>query len=128
MARCPDCNKFVSLEAQEPEADLQVDYAEDVIVISGDVRCVMACTDCGTELREASFRVEVDQDHSCPLPEPELSWDVSLETSERTEGRGRGMRTWRGYEGSVTINCACGFEAELELSGEERASAWDDLS
>jgi hypothetical protein len=54
--RCPDCNKFVSLElADEPEAELEVSEG----VVSGTVRLVRQCADCGTELKEASFDVEV---------------------------------------------------------------------
>ncbi len=55
--RCPDCNKFVSLECgDEPEAELEVSDG----VVTGTVRLVRNCAECGTELKEASFDVEVE--------------------------------------------------------------------
>jgi hypothetical protein len=53
--RCPDCNKFVSLETQEPEvSDLQVEHnppadkqSEHTFTITGSVRIVRVCGECG---------------------------------------------------------------------------------
>ena len=58
MARCPDCNKFVSYDdSQDPEPNVDVDPEGR---ISGDVRVFLACSECGTELKEGSFDIEKD--------------------------------------------------------------------
>lgn len=58
MARCPDCNKFVSYDdSTEPEVDADVDETGHV---TGTVRVVLTCAECGAELREASFDLDVD--------------------------------------------------------------------
>ncbi len=60
MARCPDCNKFVSLEEVEPEVNtLEVDEEG---IIEADVRIVNACADCGTELKEYTFDFDGESD------------------------------------------------------------------
>ena len=56
--RCSDCNKFVSFDTeQEPEIDISVD---DDGVVNGTVRIVNTCAECGTELKEGTFDLEVD--------------------------------------------------------------------
>lgn len=55
--RCNDCNKFVGLELQdEPEAELEVDEGG---LVTGSVHLVRECAECGTELKEGNFTVEV---------------------------------------------------------------------
>ncbi len=56
--RCPDCNRFVSQEAGEPEVD---DSTSDMQV-SLSVRIVQNCAECGTELKEATLEIERDLD------------------------------------------------------------------
>lgn len=57
MARCSDCNKFVGLDLGEsPELSIDVD-AEGVI--NGDVTISRNCAECGTELKEGRFDINV---------------------------------------------------------------------
>jgi hypothetical protein len=57
--RCSDCNKFVSFDdTNEPEADDADVDAEGHV--SGTVRVYLTCAECGTELKEASFDLNVD--------------------------------------------------------------------
>lgn len=51
--RCPDCNKFVSIEIAEPELELEVSDGE----VTGTVRLVQICAECNTELAEANIEV-----------------------------------------------------------------------
>jgi hypothetical protein len=53
--RCPDCNKFVSFDEPEIEGD-----DPDIVgtAVSGNVRIVLKCADCGGELMD---EVDVDQ-------------------------------------------------------------------
>jgi hypothetical protein len=60
MARCPDCNKFVSLDSsQDPEVTVDVDE-------TGEVTCAFqianACEQCGTEMYTAEFDTSVNAD------------------------------------------------------------------
>lgn len=68
--RCPDCNKFVSYDdSAEPEVN---DLNFNDGTVTGNVRVVLNCGDCGTELKEAAFdfetKVEVPADHRCYFP------------------------------------------------------------
>jgi hypothetical protein len=57
--RCPDCNKFVSFDVDgDPEVELEAD--ESTGEVTGTVRIVNACQECGAELTEATFDVDVD--------------------------------------------------------------------
>lgn len=66
--RCPDCNKFVSLEMQDPEVNVQLEIAPpdkdgtwvgaDIFHLSGEIRIVRACAECGTELKEYTFSLD----------------------------------------------------------------------
>jgi len=148
--RCPDCNKFVSLDTdQEPE--LNVDVGEDG-TINGDVRIANACADCGTELTEYTFDVNTTCEEanahvqkareeaetaetagidSWPEGTDKPTHELSLENEEaerveRQEGKGRGTRTFYGWTGRCTIVCACGEHWDVELDGDEvQASAMD---
>jgi hypothetical protein len=66
--RCPDCNKFVSLEFEDPEVEnLQVEHippettdqgVPHMFLITGSVRLVRNCGECGQELKEATLEIE----------------------------------------------------------------------
>lgn len=61
--RCPDCNKFVAYDEQDPEIDDESpDAGDGNLTVS--VRIVNACADCGTELKEASFDPEFEFDEN----------------------------------------------------------------
>jgi len=58
--RCPNCSKFVSLEAQDPEVqscDVELDGT-----VSAEVRLVLACAECGDEGKETVFTFEEQSD------------------------------------------------------------------
>jgi len=60
MARCTDCNKFVSLELGD-NPDMNIDIDEEG-VITGDVTITRNCAECGTEMKEGKFDVNVTID------------------------------------------------------------------
>ncbi len=61
--RCPSCNKFVPYDTDsEPEVDIEIDAEGSV---SGTVRIVNTCADCGEELKEASLDVNEDLTDEC---------------------------------------------------------------
>jgi hypothetical protein len=76
--RCPDCNKFVSYDdTTEPEHNLEInDNGDGSMQVTGDVKIVLTCAECGTELKEYTFEVDetvgFDFDktgHTCHIPE-----------------------------------------------------------
>jgi hypothetical protein len=57
--RCDQCSKFVSFDTDREPEDLSLDVTDDGSV-SGSVRIVNACADCGQDLTEANLEVEMD--------------------------------------------------------------------
>jgi hypothetical protein len=140
--RCPDCNKFVSLDtSQEPEVDLDVD--ETTGEVTGTVRIVNTCAECGTEMTEATFDVDVEfdgaeahiKDHAGDdmvledLDKHELEMeDFAPDRDERYEGKGRGTKTFYRTEGTITVKCSCGMSWSQPWSDEIQASHMDEMN
>ena len=65
--RCPDCNKFVSLDLDQ-EPDIEVTNLEDLgngkAMLSLNMTLKKVCAECGAEIsqKETSIDVEVDLD------------------------------------------------------------------
>ena len=58
MARCPDCNKFVGLEMQDPETeDIEISADAEGVALSQSVRIVRNCAECGTEMKSADLEL-----------------------------------------------------------------------
>ncbi len=78
--RCPNCEKFASLEtAEEPEIqgeEIQGDE-DDGYFITGEVRIVRVCQDCGEELKEANLEFEME----CPPGFSEDGWEYELDST-----------------------------------------------
>lgn len=91
--RCPDCNKFVSFDA-EVEPEVQESFDPRTGVVSIDVRIVNACAECGAELKEASFQFEAET----ALRGPGLELEVEATRAERGEGKGRYRKQFYGVE------------------------------
>lgn len=66
--RCPDCNKFVSLElADDPDVQsCEVEASEDgkTGLMRLTVHLIKICAECGTELAEKELELEVNVDLS----------------------------------------------------------------
>lgn len=133
MARCPDCNKFVSLDSsQDPEVTVDVDE-------TGEVSCAFqianVCEQCSTEMYTAEFDTSVDATaitrsedskslaeflSECKkkaeeiLADPDADHDEDLEVdlevdegdlerTDRFEGKGRGQRHFYGARVGFTV-------------------------
>jgi hypothetical protein len=118
--RCPDCNKFVGMDAEtEPEVNIDVDSEGNV---TGDVRIVNVCTECGAELKEANLDIDADVAaevlaHVTSCHDDGESFNLSVEEvgssrTQRTEGRGRGQRTFYGYSVEFRVTCDCGRDTD----------------
>lgn len=128
--RCPDCNKFVPYDDPhevETENELELDNHE----ITGSLRLVLKCAECGTELKDASVdisqSVEIDDKHK----DHELTLDADEpEAATKTEGKGRGTKTFYGATVQCRVTCSCGevIEDGLEISVYEQASFFNELT
>ncbi len=139
--RCPDCKKFVSVTQEDPEFEPEV--ATDATgglsqqgTVSGDIRLVLSCADCGTELAESTQSVEENfalvHEEGCKTLEaedmPELEAEATATSNDRFEGKGRGARHYYGADIEVKLSCSeCGAEATVETKVEEQASAFESL-
>jgi hypothetical protein len=133
--RCPECNKFVSLDTEgDPEIELEAD--ETTGEVTGTVRIVNACADCGAEMTEATFDVDVDfpeaAKHMAEHPDDEAHAldleDPSADRTDRSEGKGRGTRTFYGAEAEFTVSCRCEFKETKPWSDDIQASHMDELN
>src|SRR5690348_2193982 len=56
--RCPECNKFAAYDdSTEPEVEVEVDEDGNV---TGSARIVLTHDECGTELKETTFDIDVE--------------------------------------------------------------------
>ena len=138
--RCPDCSKFVSLEAQEPEVDSS-DVDGDTV--TGTVRLILTCAECGTEMKEANLDFEIPIDHECEGETDETIAQVfeiedtqadSTERYQDTDKKGkripsRYQKHFYGADITVTVKCeGCGDAFTLTDTVEEQASGFDELN
>lgn len=128
--RCPDCNKFVSLETEAEEEGIDVSGAS----VDVQVRVVRNCAECSTEMKDNSFSNSVDipvdwlAEHS-DSNEGHGDYEAELQNLEATEsGGGRYAKNMIGFEATVKVTCKCGEEIEIDVSDEDPASYYNDLN
>ena len=132
--RCPSCNKFPSLETQDPEVDLDINGT----CVTATVRLVRASECCGEECKTADFDPtdeidfaefagHIDPTTGKPLEvgedetEHELEVEeVDVEATERVEGKGRGARTFYGFKVRFSVSCACGKGKDGKDAGDDK--------
>lgn len=129
--RCPDCNRFVSMET---EVDDAVDVVWDSGAVSAEVRVTRNCADCGTELKSADFLLEDDlSEHFPECLDKEKGdkegHDVEVETDgvDIIEvGGGRYAKSYYGAEVSFTAKCSCGHEYSSTMNNKVAASEMEE--
>ncbi len=141
MARCPDCNKFVSYDTEtEPEVEnVSIDIPEVEkgeganATVSAEVRIVNNCADCGSEMAEAMFElegdVEIPAEHIGEGHEIEVGED-SVQRDERfTEAKNpRYAKHFYSVEFNAHVACSCGKFVEIvTMTDEVQASGMDSL-
>lgn len=128
--RCPDCNKFATLEFQDPEESL-TEFDPETGHIEAEYRIIRNCADCGTEMKEATITFDEQLDSSITDAHTGDGHGLSAEFSaeQYEEGGGRYAKAYFGVELTVTITCECGSVNEvLTLVEKEAASSMDDLN
>lgn len=148
--RCPDCEKFVSYDTEvEPEEENEPEM--DGLTIRASYRRVLACGECGTELKAVTLDVEQELTLVAPTPgagegppptpceDDDHEWkldDLQVTVTQGvidTDRRGkkitnpRYMATTYGVELSGEITCEkCQHTAAVTASAEERASSFEE--
>lgn len=163
--RCPDCQKFVGLEQADPEVDsveitsageINPETGEQAIEVGGDVRLVLNCAECSSEMKEANLTLEgeVTFTHSkvdkrpegASMSEPpedtesvmcdatEEDFEVEVDSSEptdayRPEGRPARYQThYYGVEVTVRVKCnKCAAEDTFDIDVEESAGSFEEM-
>jgi hypothetical protein len=145
--RCPDCQKFTSLELQDPEVSgLTVEYqepednqSEPTFYITGTVRIVRNCGECGQEMKEANFELEqtlelgenvqftiTDKLRADPSPFENVTVEEDgVEAIE--EGGGRYQKSYFGATVHLTVYLDAIAIASGDWSDKVPASAMDEL-
>jgi hypothetical protein len=143
--RCPDCNKFVSMEMSEPELESELEFDPEIGTILGTVRIERTCAECGTLLKEGQLEMEGElvgedaamMDAHLKLHEKGVAQgvfevrDVGLDTIEeggyRSDSNG-GRRYNKSYYGAkvhFTIECSCDKNFAVSGSMEDKMAASD---
>ena len=140
--RCPDCNKFVAFDENEPEVEsLEVDEDGNVIA---SVRIVNACADCGTELKEATLEMESNIGNEALNKHQGKGHELKIEErgSERTQRSGyfkkgqfvaafgRYAKTFYGAEVEFAVTCSCEKLNPIEgsVTDDVQASSMDEMT
>ena len=56
-------------------------------------------------------------------------WDAPTEVTERTEGKGRGLKTFFGVEFEVRVKCSCGEDVgSVTLKDDIQTSSMDEMA
>lgn len=145
--RCNSCSKLCALETQEPEVDFDHEVTEDGITVRATVRLARASECCGEEVKEANFDPEVsirwdemqgaDNHFNTKTGEPlsddhELDIDEGdIEFTERSEGKGRGLKSFYGFNVNFVVRCACDTSKALfegDFSDDMQASHFDEIN
>jgi len=149
--RCPDCNKFVSLDVAEPEAEQPEVNGDDVSV---DVRVVQICAECNGEIKEwnatleevlndeATIHKEENPDDDKHVIEAEWQQDPEVEDfyrpREEPKPNKKGvikpvpLRFQTHYykvSGAIDLSCSCGKSlGSIQVESEIESSSFDDLT
>lgn len=134
--RCSDCNKFV----RNGELELEVsswDVDSQVAVV--EVRMVIPCGDCGTELAEVYSTDDIDlrgctcsyEDSDIELEDPDVEPTEDFRPNVISKGKPVPARYRKHYYGArITVkgNCSsCGKEVAGQGSVEEQSSSFEQL-
>lgn len=124
--RCNDCNKFVSFDTEETPVVNDVSVEGGRVIV--DVRRVLNCAECGTELKAADL--SLDGELKLNLPEssdPESCYEDShnweendndLEPTEETKYIKGRKTTLYGVSGNVMVRCTdCNLTGEAHIEG-----------
>jgi len=119
--RCPDCEKFVSLTpVEDPEWNTEPEIDEDGCV-TGELRVVLECAECGEEMKEAVIEVAITPDEIEGLSELETSEENKAELEAAVdEARDKAKREFLiPFESGIVVmdEGMLGEDEQLALEG-----------
>lgn len=136
--RCNSCNKFVGYndpeveEAQQAEVEGVEENGTIVFTVTGSINVRLTCVECSDTLKESEVEYERTTE---PVKVPEgfkyvegsASWsDNGPSEATKTEGKGRGTKTFYGFDLEGTISYE--LEAVEGAESAERKEETLDLS
>lgn len=137
MARCNDCNKFVSYG--EPEIEVMDEHAEEN-ALTANVRIALTCAECSGELKEADLDLSVEFEHECEEPKEGEQYEVeaweaiSSERRQTTDAKGKLIKNYRyqksfyGADITFTVRCLwCDEVIIFDGAVEEQASGFMEI-
>lgn len=128
--RCASCNLFVPVEMGEPETDsVELEASGDGARLTGNVRLVKLCENCGDELAEANPDVDVEVEFAHAKEDCEGDLVLDEVTADSTDtGGGRYEKRYYGADCTATVRCEdCGAVAEIPFHVDEAASYFDEI-
>lgn len=121
MARCPDCNKFVSVEPEQfPEVTTEIVDEQP----NGDIRMVLNCAECGTELLSCDDVFDVSLDHQYGLHSCEP--DIDDENTEVMDTTVKGKRVIV-CDYSAVVKYSCGHIEPISARIEQPISNFEEV-
>lgn len=125
--RCPDCNKFVSMDFSDPEVE-QITVSEEGEV-EATVTLTRTCADCGNDLKTASLEMTSDLSKECEghvNAEGTDTHDLDIkedDVNQIEEGGRRYAKSYFGAEICFTITCKCDPKFEVTGSMSDKVAA-----
>ena len=129
--RCPDCEKMVSYEDPPTVEALDTQVEGNLVVVQ--VRIVLNCAECGSELKELVADLEVEIEHECPKAEDDKEPEFELTNSQEWTGEGFFVRekgkTFYGADVSADVSCSlCEEDINVATQVKETGGNFDDLT
>jgi phage FluMu protein Com len=111
--RCNECNKFASLSTdEEPEVEMNINEEGTIGV---EVKIVLKCAECETELLGASFDGQIEDKVPAEVLEAHPNGDAheleveadSPTITEAEEKQGKRKVKMYGYSMTIQVRCSC---------------------
>ena len=136
--RCPDCRKFATINSETECALTLEDFDINDPVARGTIRMPNECADCGTEISQHEFDIEIDfsdviNNHDCPEKDTGVGWSFETGDVERStrEHPPHAKVRKKFYQVSVDITLNCNCEEKISetrtFNGEIQASSMEIL-
>jgi hypothetical protein len=146
--RCPDCNKFVSMDFSDPELEGELEFDPEMQTVTGTVRLERTCSECSTTLKEGQLEMEgsLEGEEAAKLEahleahrkraeshggdEP-ATFEVEEDGIDPIEeGGGRYKKSFFGATVHFTVKCSCddSFAASGSMDDKMQASAMEEVA
>ena len=137
--RCPDCARLVGYA--EPEVEVTDDIQYDNGCLIGSIRVWLPCADCGAELKESIFDVDLDlSEWECTQAEDTDSHDITSpmdiepdvvslydDISPKTGKRIKQGILRHGAEFNTVLDCSCGQKYEVSWHDTVDQRSFDEV-